>query len=67
MKWSEKDLERFKSNRTPDFKVISVDGNTLVYSHGKDGKWKFKARLLKGGTLMTYTVHTLDDNTDLLE
>lgn len=64
MKWSQKDLERFKRHRTPDFKVDSVDGNIVVYSYGK---WKFKARLLKGGEAMSYTVHTLDDNTDLLE
>lgn len=63
MKWSSKDIERFKQNRTSDFSVDSVEGNILIYSHGK---WKFKARLLRGGTLMSYTVHTLDDNSDLL-
>lgn len=67
MKWSEKDLERFKANRTSDFKVISVDGNIVIYSHGPEGKWKFKARLLRGGKAMAYTVHTLDDNRDLFE
>lgn len=64
MKWSKNDLEQFKRNRTPDFKVESINGNIVVYSHGK---WRFKARLLRGGKEMAYTVHTLDDNTDLLE
>jgi hypothetical protein len=64
MKWSKQDVERFKRGRSPDFSIDSVEGNILVYSHGK---WKFKARLLRGGPTMSYTVHTLDDNEYLFE
>ena len=61
MKWSKNDIEKFKAC-SPKVNVDSVEGNILLYSYGK---WKFKARLLKGGTQLSWTVHFQDDNQDL--
>lgn len=67
MKWSAADVERFKMGT--NFTVDSIEGNILIYSHtSKSGtKWQFKARLLRGGKAMSYTVHWIDGNEDLLE
>lgn len=64
MKWSKGDLERFQRSYGPELKIDSVEGNIVVYSVGK---WKYKARLLKGGKAMTWTIHLLEDNGDLFE
>jgi hypothetical protein len=64
VKWSKNDVERFKRGYPDGVKIDSVEGNILVYSQGK---WTFRARLLRGGVGMIYTVHFLEDNSDLFD
>lgn len=76
MKWSAKDVERFKKSHAShrNLKIVSVKGNMLVYSFtgtladpDSDHMFTMRAKLTRGGESLRWKLEDPDDNSDLFE